>query len=115
MTDDPFFNQLTAGERQYGNFQQDNATAHTASAAMVAIREVFEDRIISRGLCPPRSPDLSFCDFYLWGNLMGKVRFEVLKAVSTKMAVFWVVAPCSLVEVYQRFRGPCYLHHQSDE
>jgi hypothetical protein len=26
------------------------------------------------------------------------------------MAVFWVVAPCSLVEVYQRFRGPCCLH-----
>jgi hypothetical protein len=25
------------------------------------------------------------------------------------MAVFWVVAPCSLVEVYQRFRGPCCL------
>jgi hypothetical protein len=24
-----------------------------------------------------------------------------------KIAVFWVVAPCSLVEVYQRFRGPC--------
>jgi hypothetical protein len=22
------------------------------------------------------------------------------------MAVFWVVAPCSLVEVYRRFRGP---------
>jgi hypothetical protein len=21
------------------------------------------------------------------------------------MAVFWVVAPCSLVEIYQRFRG----------
>jgi hypothetical protein len=40
--------------------------------------------------------------------------FEVLKAVSTKMAVFWVVAPCSLVEVYQRFRGPCCLHHQGD-
>jgi hypothetical protein len=30
--------------------------------------------------------------------------------VSTKVAVFWVVAPCSLVEVYQRFRGPCCLH-----
>jgi hypothetical protein len=30
------------------------------------------------------------------------------------MAVFWVVAPCSLVEVYQRFRGPCCLHHQED-
>jgi hypothetical protein len=30
------------------------------------------------------------------------------------MAVFWVVAPCSLVEVYQRFRGTCCLHHQGD-
>jgi hypothetical protein len=32
-----------------------------------------------------------------------------------KMAVFWVVALCSLVEVYQRFRGPCCLHHQGDD
>jgi hypothetical protein len=31
------------------------------------------------------------------------------------MAVFWTVAPCSLVEVYQRFRGPCCLQHQGDE
>jgi hypothetical protein len=30
-------------------------------------------------------------------------------------AVFWVVPPCSLVEVYQRFRGPCCLHHQGDD
>jgi hypothetical protein len=30
------------------------------------------------------------------------------------MAVFWVVAPCSLVELYQRFRGPCCLHHQGE-
>jgi hypothetical protein len=33
------------------------------------------------------------------------VGFEVLTAVNMKIAVFWVVAPCSLVEVYQRFRG----------
>jgi hypothetical protein len=31
------------------------------------------------------------------------------------MAVFWVVAPCGLVEVNQRFRVPCCLHHQGDE
>jgi hypothetical protein len=31
------------------------------------------------------------------------------------MAVFWVVVPCSLVEVYIRFRGPCCLHHQGDD
>jgi hypothetical protein len=33
-----------------------------------------------------------------------EVRFEVLTAVRTKKAVFWVVAPCSLVEVYQPHR-----------
>jgi hypothetical protein len=42
------------------------------------------------------------------------VGFEVLTAVSTKMAVFLVVAQCSLVEAYQRFRCPCCLHHQGD-
>jgi hypothetical protein len=31
------------------------------------------------------------------------------------MAVFWVVASCSLVEVYRRFRGACCLHNQGDE
>jgi Co/Zn/Cd efflux system component len=35
----------------------------------------------------------------------GCVRFEVLTAVSMKIAVFWVVAPYSLVEVYQRFNA----------
>jgi hypothetical protein len=30
------------------------------------------------------------------------------------MAVFWVVAPCSLVELYRRFRGAYCLHHQGD-
>jgi hypothetical protein len=40
--------------------------------------------------------------------------FEVLTTVSTKMAVFWVVAPWHQVEVYQHFRGPCCLHHQGD-
>jgi hypothetical protein len=44
------------------------------------------------------------------------VGFEVITVVSTKMAVFWVVGPCSLVEVYQRFRGDCYLHyHRPDD
>jgi hypothetical protein len=28
------------------------------------------------------------------------------------MAVFWVVAPCSVVETDQSFKGPCCLHHQ---
>jgi hypothetical protein len=30
------------------------------------------------------------------------------------MTVFWVVAPCRLVEVSRRFIDACYLHHQGD-
>jgi hypothetical protein len=32
-----------------------------------------------------------------------------------KMAVFWVVAPFSLVQVYRRFRGACCLHYQEED
>jgi hypothetical protein len=32
-----------------------------------------------------------------------------------KMSVFWIVAPCSLVEVYWRFGGICCLHHYGVE
>jgi hypothetical protein len=32
----------------------------------------------------------------------------------SNIAVFLVVAPCSLVEVYRRLRGACRLHHQGD-
>jgi hypothetical protein len=35
------------------------------------------------------------------------LRFQVLTAANMKMAVFWVATQCSLVEFYQRFRGPC--------
>jgi hypothetical protein len=34
--------------------------------------------------------------------------------VDPKMAVFWVVASCCLVEVYRRFRDAYCLHHQGD-
>jgi hypothetical protein len=44
-----------------------------------------------------------------------KVRFQVLTVARMMTTVFWIVAPCSLVEVYRRFRGPCCLHHQGDE
>jgi hypothetical protein len=32
-----------------------------------------------------------------------------------KMAVFWIVVPCSLVEVYRRFGGTCCLYYQGDD
>jgi hypothetical protein len=61
---------------------------------------------------------------YLYSNSVKCVLLKTVHRIITlfvlefihrlKMAVFWVVAPCSLVEVYQRFRGPCCLHHQGD-
>jgi hypothetical protein len=36
--------------------------------------------------------------------------FEIVSDM--KMAVFWVFAPCSQVEIYRRFRGAYYLHNQ---
>jgi hypothetical protein len=43
------------------------------------------------------------------------IGFEILMVVRMKMAVFYVVAPCSLVEVYQRFRLTCCLHYRPDD
>lgn len=60
-------------------FQQDGATAHTARASMAALRALFPGRVISRFgdvEWPPRSPDLSMCDFFLWGHLKARVYNE---------------------------------------
>lgn len=57
-------------------FQQDGATAHTARVSMQTLRAMFPGKLISRfGDVPwsPRSPDLSACDFFLWGYLKAKV------------------------------------------
>jgi hypothetical protein len=36
---------------------------------------------------------------------MAGLKRAELRRLKLKMAVFWFVAPCSLEEVYQRFRG----------
>jgi len=48
-------------------FQQDGATSHTARASMEVLRQKFPGRLISRFgdvPWPPRSPNLSLCDFF---------------------------------------------------
>jgi hypothetical protein len=44
---------------------------------------------------------------------MNYVLSEVLMAVTVKITMFWNVTPCSLVEVYWRFGGTCYLRRQA--
>jgi hypothetical protein len=57
-------------------FQQDGATSHTARDSMAAMRNLFPNHVISRYgdiTWPARSPDLSACDFFLWGYLKSQV------------------------------------------
>ena len=57
-------------------FQQDGAKAHTAVISIAAFRCLFPQRVISHFgdvPWPPRSPDLTAPDFFLWGYLKSKV------------------------------------------
>ena len=57
-------------------FQQDGATAHTAKASRSLLREIFPHHLISKFEdipWPPRSPDLTAPDFFLWGFLKSTV------------------------------------------
>jgi hypothetical protein len=53
-------------------FQQDGATRHTSNASVREIESYFGDRLISKNLWPPRSPDLT-PHFFLWDLLKGRV------------------------------------------
>ena len=61
----PFIAQLKEGKIDKVYFQQDGATAHTAHMSMALLDDVFVDRIISKTIWPPRSPDLSPPNFFL--------------------------------------------------
>jgi hypothetical protein len=54
-------------------FQQDGTAAHTVRASMEVVREMFLDHITHISLrgelqWPAHSPDLSACDYFLWGT-----------------------------------------------
>ena len=74
-------------------FQQDGSTAHTSCRSLSLLREMFPGHVNS--LCgdigwPPHSPDLTPCDFFLWGYLKPNVyeqcprTLEALKEAITK-------------------------------
>ncbi|KAL4130614.1 hypothetical protein QTP88_008035 [Uroleucon formosanum] len=57
-------------------FQQDGATAHTARWSRAVLQKMFPGRLVSLReniTWPPRSPDLSPCDYFLWGYLKAEV------------------------------------------
>ncbi|KAL7866492.1 hypothetical protein AOLI_G00143060 [Acnodon oligacanthus] len=49
-----------------GCFQQDGRTCDTSARNMAEIESFFCSRVISKGLWPPRLPDVTPVDFFLW-------------------------------------------------
>ncbi|GFW93450.1 uncharacterized protein TNCV_46531 [Trichonephila clavipes] len=57
-------------------FQQDGATCHTARATIDLLKDTLGDRLISRFgpvNWPPRSCDLTWLDYFLWGYVKSLV------------------------------------------
>jgi hypothetical protein len=57
-------------------WQQGGAPLHTSNATMQCLRGQFPGRVISKHgdwPWPPRSPDLTVCDFFLWGYLKHRI------------------------------------------
>ncbi len=48
-------------------FQQDGAPGHSAGSTTDLLREFFGERLIAKGLWPPRSCDMTPPDYFLWG------------------------------------------------
>ncbi|GFV89188.1 DUF4817 domain-containing protein [Trichonephila clavipes] len=68
---------IQRGQISNVTFTQDGATSHTANPVKAFLIQTFgEDRIVSRHCrypWPPRSPDLTPADFWLWGYLKSHV------------------------------------------
>ena len=69
----PFIAQLKEDEIDKAYFQQDGTKDHTAHMTMALLDDVFADRITSKTIWPPRSPDLSPPDFFFWGVMKNSV------------------------------------------
>ncbi|GFV12721.1 uncharacterized protein TNCV_1366911 [Trichonephila clavipes] len=68
---------IQRGQISNVTFMQDAVTSHTANPVKTFLIQTFgEDRIVSRHCrypWPPRSPDLTPADFWLWGYLKSRV------------------------------------------
>ena len=85
----PAFNaHIPLPQRNNMIFQQDGAPPHFSNIVRAFLNDTFPNRWIERGgptNWPPRSPDLSPPDYFLWGYLKSKVystNFEMLKVLS---------------------------------
>ena len=73
---DHFREQFEDNHFRYLNWAQDGAPPPRSHLIRDLLSEMFQDRVIAREHpteWPPRSPDLTPCDFFLWGFVKGNV------------------------------------------
>ena len=71
-----FSDQLTNKHFERLMWAQDGAPSHRFHMVSNLLNDMFDNRVIGLGYqveCPPWSPDLTPCDFFLWGYLKSKV------------------------------------------
>jgi hypothetical protein len=103
-------------------FQQDGATAHTSHRSLGILREMFPGH--GDIGWPSRSPDLTPCNFFLWGYLKAQVyqhcpqTLEGLKeAITQEVAAIPPEMTHRVMENYQEKLNQCIDsegHHLSD-
>jgi hypothetical protein len=61
---------------------------------MTLLSEIFGNRVISKDLWPPRSPDLSLPDYYLWGAAKVKVYVDNPRSIEELKAAITAYIGC---------------------
>jgi hypothetical protein len=108
----PLDRRLGGIENQSGSdVEEKNSSSCRESNAGLPVRRKYSHQLPvlrhSQSLLPVQGERLNF-NIRIIQEV--KLRFCVF---SFQIEVFWVVTPCSVVVGYQRFRGPCCLHHYS--
>lgn len=92
--------------------QHDGAPPHNAAAVRQFLHESLPNRWIGRGgpvSWPSRSPDLTSCDFFLWGFIKSKVYVTTPTTVENMRqritAAFQEITPDMLTNVEQSFKN----------
>lgn len=91
-----FINELHDDELRQGYFQHDNAPAHTALRTRQYLQQFYDDRIIA---FPPRSPDLTALDYFLFGYLKNTIYRTPLHTLQELKDA--ITAACANITVQQ--------------
>lgn len=86
-------------------FMQDGAGPHRAREVLRRLLELFGDRLIALGAnipWPPRSPDLTPCDFFLWGYLKQMVYRQSYNTIEELKLAIAVAAQSITRDMLQR-------------